>query len=545
MLGLRTERIDFEATPEAVWVTAEDAPAGRWERHWHNPRPVTPLYADFEFGSHLALSEMIALEEFRAIEAVGAATRPRRLYLVIDGFAYRGEPAPGYEWGWLEPAFQESVATHERSVEDYEWQVVRHWQEVTRPDIVSSLRTFRAVDLKRLAATDLRAHIRALSRYLVEIWATYFTVDAAAAVVRARAQAFFSEHLATTDAEFVQLFSGSSHATSEPLMRMEELARAIVANPTLFGDPGDGQASTAVRAALAVYLEAFGHRATEWEYIGATLAERPERALELLREAVGRVKADQPVPAEVASRGRDATVTQLRKRLPNAFLRQRFDRLLNDAKETFAIHEENVNFYMLASGYMRYALLAAGARLVRWGVIADRAQIFFIRRSELESALLGEAPDDLRSLVSARVSDYERRLHLDPPQTLEVAADGVLRSTKRNQTEQNVSVLRGLGASPGLYRGRARVIVGEDQFEDVQAGEVLVCPQTSPTWTILFGRIGALVTDDGGILSHPAIAAREFGLPAVVATGTATRVLATGQLIEVDGDGGNVRVLGH
>jgi phosphoenolpyruvate synthase/pyruvate phosphate dikinase len=82
--------------------------------------------------------------------------------------------------------------------------------------------------------------------------------------------------------------------------------------------------------------------------------------------------------------------------------------------------------------------------------------------------------------------------------------------------EQVDALVRGLGASPGTYTGRARVIVGGDQFEEVQAGEVLVCPQTSSTWTILLGRIGALVTDDGGILSHPAIAAREFGLPAVV-----------------------------
>ena len=64
-IGLQMERIDLEATPECVWVTAADAPPGRWERHWHNPRPVTPLYADFEFGSHLVLSEIVALEELR------------------------------------------------------------------------------------------------------------------------------------------------------------------------------------------------------------------------------------------------------------------------------------------------------------------------------------------------------------------------------------------------------------------------------------------------------------------------------------------------
>jgi pyruvate,water dikinase len=104
--------------------------------------------------------------------------------------------------------------------------------------------------------------------------------------------------------------------------------------------------------------------------------------------------------------------------------------------------------------------------------------------------------------------------------------------------------LRGLGASPGRYSGPARVIVEEGQFEQVRPGEVLICPQTSPTWTILFGRIGALVTDEGGILSHSAIAAREFGIPAVLATRTGTRQIATGQHVEVDGQAGTVAVLG-
>ena len=99
--GLHMELVDRESIPEAVWVSAADAPPGCWERHWHNPRPVTPLYADFEFGSHLALSEIVAAEEFAAVCERGAPARPRRLYLVIDGFAYRGEPAPGFEWGWL------------------------------------------------------------------------------------------------------------------------------------------------------------------------------------------------------------------------------------------------------------------------------------------------------------------------------------------------------------------------------------------------------------------------------------------------------------
>jgi pyruvate,water dikinase len=85
------------------------------------------------------------------------------------------------------------------------------------------------------------------------------------------------------------------------------------------------------------------------------------------------------------------------------------------------------------------------------------------------------------------------------------------------------------------------VITSEAEFDRLRAGDVLVCPVTSPVWSVLFPSIGALVTDTGGILSHPAIIAREYGVPAVVATGNGTAVLHDGQLVTVDGTAGVVR----
>ncbi len=78
----------------------------------------------------------------------------------------------------------------------------------------------------------------------------------------------------------------------------------------------------------------------------------------------------------------------------------------------------------------------------------------------------------------------------------------------------------------------------EREFEKIQAGDVIVCPVTQPTWSVVFPLIGAIVTDSGGVLSHPAIIAREYGIPAVVATGDATRRVHDGEIVTVDGDGG-------
>jgi pyruvate,water dikinase len=109
--------------------------------------------------------------------------------------------------------------------------------------------------------------------------------------------------------------------------------------------------------------------------------------------------------------------------------------------------------------------------------------------------------------------------------------------------EAGARELQGVPASKGTYAGPARVVMGEEEFDRLQAGDVLVCPITSPVWSILFPKVGALVTDSGGVLSHPAIIAREYGIPAVVATGNATQVIQDGQQVIVEGEAGIVRVV--
>lgn len=110
-----------------------------------------------------------------------------------------------------------------------------------------------------------------------------------------------------------------------------------------------------------------------------------------------------------------------------------------------------------------------------------------------------------------------------------------------SKQEQKVGdTLTGIPASAGQYTGPVRVILDENQFHKIQPGDVMVCPMTSPVWSVLFPSIGALVTDTGGLLSHPAIIAREYRIPAVVATGNATSLLQDGDVVTVDGTTGKV-----
>jgi len=110
---------------------------------------------------------------------------------------------------------------------------------------------------------------------------------------------------------------------------------------------------------------------------------------------------------------------------------------------------------------------------------------------------------------------------------------------------QQEGVVAGTPASPGRYTGTVRLVMSEHQFSKIRAGDVVVCPTTSPAWSVVFPSMGALVTDGGGMLSHPAIIAREHRIPAVVGAGNATDVLGDGDLVTVDGDTGVVVLADH
>ena len=108
------------------------------------------------------------------------------------------------------------------------------------------------------------------------------------------------------------------------------------------------------------------------------------------------------------------------------------------------------------------------------------------------------------------------------------------------RASDDVHVIKGFGASQGKVTGTARVLLGPQDFSQMQPGDVLVAPITTPAWTPLFAMASAIVTDIGGPLSHSSIVAREYGLPAVLGTGCATRRIRSGQRITVDGSAGSV-----
>jgi pyruvate,water dikinase len=183
--------------------------------------------------------------------------------------------------------------------------------------------------------------------------------------------------------------------------------------------------------------------------------------------------------------------------------------------------------------------LAIGRHLFSRGLVRDVDDVFYLWRPELIEVLEGRVTPD-QALLDARREELREARAVSPPPVLGRPRDDF--ATDAMPAGAGPIVLRGVPASPGVYRGRARVIEHLSEAARLQPGEVMVCRSTTPTWTPFFAAAGALVTNSGGALSHAAIVAREFGLPAVVATLRATAVIPDGATVTVDGDNGVVTV---
>lgn len=329
-----------------------------------------------------------------------------------------------------------------------------------------------------------------------------------------------------------------------------ELVAALEAAP---GDP-----VTALRAVdpgiaddLSAWMHAHGWRTTNYDPGSAAVIERPGIVSRLLLQRGGR---------DGASVAEDAEVSAL-ARLSGAD-RERFAAALARARRAYPVREENVVLTdNVPCGILRRWVLEAGERLVRSGRLPRVDDAVFCTAQELVAALR-TGDDDLPSRAARRRSEHAWvRAHPGPTVVGSPGDPPDLRYLPEHGRRMNEAMLWGLTmefpgetnagdgehvsgmpASPGSYTGTVRVVRKEADFASLLPGEVLVCPTASPSWTILFGIAGALITDGGGPLAHAAIIAREHGIPAVVGTVAATSRLADGQLVTVDGTAGTITI---
>jgi rifampicin phosphotransferase len=223
-------------------------------------------------------------------------------------------------------------------------------------------------------------------------------------------------------------------------------------------------------------------------------------------------------------------------------LRARFQALLQVAQRYASIREQQARQLTLGWPLLRGCALRLGELLHADGVIDQANDVFFLTRAELDTRV------PLQELVNRRRATWERQRRLLAPLTIgrppRLLAKELLAVVDAVRTISPAfqDAIVGQPASPGQATGPVRIVHGPGDFDRFQPGEVLVARATAPAWTPLFARAVAVVTDGGTLAAHASLVAREYGIPAVVATGDATARLGDGQVVTVDGSAGTIQL---
>jgi Phosphoenolpyruvate synthase/pyruvate phosphate dikinase len=206
-----------------------------------------------------------------------------------------------------------------------------------------------------------------------------------------------------------------------------------------------------------------------------------------------------------------------------------------------------------ANAHVRLVLVALGKKLVAAGALDEQDDVVYLKYNEFRVFMGNPAGMDARAIVAERKAARAKSYTVRPKEWIGTATATQLAfpylnlwgfPDKFHRKESTVAgQINGLGGSPGVVEGIARVVLREDQFDDVRAGDILVCQMTNPAWVVLFTKIVGLVTDAGGTVSHPAVLSREFGIPAVVGTSVATQQIKNGDRVRLNGTTGLVEIL--
>jgi len=302
--------------------------------------------------------------------------------------------------------------------------------------------------------------------------------------------------------------------------------------------------------AFAAFLDEFGWRSGMYEFAAPTWNEDPAAPLSQLRAFLQMPDYDfRHEQGRLAAEREDALRAALsRLDSEKAVVLQA---AVTGAADVVSILEDHNHYIDQRVGVLpRRLVLAAGRRLVDMSTLSAPEDVFYLRRTELRAALNGEA-NDLHDLVRDRKAEMEGWSKITPPVTIGAPPQEVSPGSgepdrfwgTHGLRSERADELRGNGASAGVARGPARVLASLNEAHRFKPGDVLVTRTTMPPWTPLFAVASAVVTETGGILSHAAVTAREYGLPAVLCVENATRSIQDGQPLEVDGSKGIVRIL--
>ena len=494
----------------------------------HAPRPWPRFQAEMhpqqlERGFRETLRRYGAVVEFQ--------------WRIVNGFGYLSlSPVAGAEFG-------ERIVAAQAAFEGHLWRADQaRWESCAKPAAVGAHMALQAVDPAVLDDDALGEHLDRCRSHLKRMIYQHHWFNGACLLPLGDFLAHASEWTGRPAGELVALMRGASPVSAGASDGLEQLVGAILDDPAARAALGSSRDEPAQvlddlhalpgpsGSAVAAYLDAVGYRLLDGHSVGEPYAlEQPGTLLEAIRARCARSAAPATGPsADLVARVRDD--------VPDSN-RARYDEMLEEARLTYALRDERgIYGEAWAAGITRRVILEAGGRLAAAGRI-DRAEHLveagYDELRALTSRTGGPAAAELAARASFRASYHaaDAPQHLgpapEPPPPLDGLPDAAARAMRAidvclglifqpSEAPSEARVVRGLGASPGIYEGTARRVSGPSEFGRIEPGDVLVTECTQEAFNLVLPLLGALVTDAGGYLSHPAIVAREFGIPAVV-----------------------------
>jgi len=522
----------------------------------HFPRPATRYWAETQPDSLIAGTNHFA--RFYGMLIDGLQTS------YVNGFAYNTtRPAPEDE---IPLRFQRAEEVFEKKL----WrEQLKEWDEICKPTSIAAHRALQAVDPDALSDEELTAYLVKCRDHHAAMIFQHMRFTAGAVVPTGDFLAHVGDWTGLPPSELLGLMRGASPVSAGASSQLQHLIDAVTASPSALAmlqsdESGPGEVLASLRSfdgdvgsAVSEYLDLVGYRLLDgFDISEPTALEMPDVLLRAMRIAV---EGGNTHASDLEER-----IADVRDKVPEDH-RVEFDELLGEARLTYRLRDERgVYSDIWASGLMRRAVLAGGRRLETRGRIHAAEHLVDASLDEMCSLLAGSAApsaDELAERATYRASHNAKEAPAslgDPPAPppdasgLPPAAGRLMRATgialgalfgsSDQQHEENL--LRGFAASRGVYEGPARRVSGPSEFGRIVKGDVLVTEATTEAFNILLPLLGAIVTDNGGLLSHSALVAREYGIPGVVGTREATLRIDDGVRVRVDGDAGEVTVLG-
>jgi len=549
---------------DVKWGTEEEAKSFWILDLIHCPSPITRLDYDLRMYPYI-----VATNRSNKRFGVPVSGVPK----LINGFVYNRIIQEELQ----EDAIPEVLRKCDENVRAGYSDLRNRWENDWLPKIQQQLAEIVRVNLQEVSFSQLREYLVRLRDRVDQLWELHNDLLNPSLLAMHDFEETHRE-LFPEDSQLdvLEMLGGLSNKTTEANSKLWELGREFARSPslrTMFVETAetdeafrdllhrlrDGSEGGDAWAKIDAYLRIYGERSDDLYIHRPTWIDDPTPMLRGLREAV--LQPERSLEDELGQLAvrREAKLAKVREALspyPKPVVEE-YERLLDIAQQSSVLTEDH-HFWIdcKITHYLRCAAIEVGRRLVKAGVVDAIEDVFHLGLGEICAIEnLEKDVSSLRGLVRERRTLIERYTGVKPPMMLGVPRPLLPMdcAVMRVSMKFNGNIFQppgdlggdvvGMPGSGGKVRGVARVIRNVGDTVRLQPNDIMVTAFTLPSWTPFFAKISGLVTNIGGVLCHAAVVAREYGIPAVVGTVRATEAFTDGQMIEVDGNAGIVRVV--